>query len=213
DNLGGLAADRQIISTYIKEGDFDNAFTLAEMLPDLYELEGDELEEHDYYMDMLNLYQALEQQGRNTFQMNAQEKQQVEYIASASEGIAGSQAQNILEAVYGEHFYDCPDTEGEEGYKRSGIKPGDLNKLSGISLEVHPNPAKEWAAFDYTLPGKENQGVITITNARGKTVEKLPVQGKQGQKLWDTRTVEPGVYFYRLQAGGNTQIGKIVIAR
>lgn len=213
DNLGGLAADRQIISTYVRKGDFANAFTLAEMLPELYEMEGDALEEHGYYMDMLNLYQALEQQGRNTFQLNEQEKQQVEYIASASEGIAGSQAQNILNAVYGEHFYDCPNTQGEEGYKQSRIKPDDLNKLSGISLEVHPNPAKKWAAFDYTLPGEENQGVITITNARGNTVEKLPVQGKQGQKLWDTRTVEPGVYFYTLRAGGNTQSGKIVIAK
>ncbi|MCF8309095.1 MAG: T9SS type A sorting domain-containing protein [Bacteroidales bacterium] len=65
----------------------------------------------------------------------------------------------------------------------------------------------------YTLPDEKNQGVITITNARGNTVEKLPVQGQQGQKLWDTRTVEPGVYFYRLRAGGNTQSGKIVIAK
>ncbi|MCF8308939.1 MAG: hypothetical protein K9I68_08025, partial [Bacteroidales bacterium] len=129
DNLGGLAADRQIISTYVQKGDFANAFTLAEMLPELYKLEGDALEEHGHYMNMLNLYQDLEQQGRNTFQLKDQERQEVEYIASASEGIAGSQAQNILEAVYGEHFYDCPDTEGEEGYKQSGIKPDDLNKL------------------------------------------------------------------------------------
>lgn len=213
DNLGGLAADRQIISIYIREGDFDNAFTLAEMLPELYKLEGNALEEHGYYMDMLELYQELEQQGRNTFQLTDQERQDVEYIASISEGLAGSQAQNILEAVYGEHFYDCPDTEGEEGYKRGGIKPDDLNKLSGISVEVHPNPAKKWAAFDYTLPEEENQGVITISNARGETVEKLPVQVQKGQKLWDTRTVESGVYFYTLKSGGNTQSGKIVIAK
>ena len=33
DNLGGLRADKQIIASYVQEGNFADAFTLANMLP------------------------------------------------------------------------------------------------------------------------------------------------------------------------------------
>ncbi|MCK9448033.1 MAG: hypothetical protein M0Q41_03545 [Bacteroidales bacterium] len=46
DNLGGITSDRQIISSYISEGNFTNAYALANMLPQLYKLKDNELTEH-----------------------------------------------------------------------------------------------------------------------------------------------------------------------
>jgi len=214
DNLGGITSDRQIISSYLSEGNFTDAFTLANLLPQLYKLEGDELTEHSYYMDMLYLHQVLHQEGRNTFQMDSIEKAEITFIAENSKGVAGAQAKSILEAVYNEYYEDCPEVDGTDGYKSSNvINPDAFGKAYGLSVSAKPNPAGQWAAFDYTLPADETEATITVTNASGSTIEILEVFGQQGQKLWDTRNIKPGVYIYTLQTGEFSQSGKIVISK
>jgi hypothetical protein len=214
NNLGGITSDRQIISSYISEGNFTDAFTLANMLPSLYNLKGNDSIEHLYYINMLTMHQTLSQQGRNTFQLDSTEKANISYIASNSTGVAGSQAKSILEAVYNEYCAACPDIEGTAGYKSNAIiNPDVLGKIYGLDIQVKPNPAKQWAAFDYTLPDNENTGSIIIRNTSGSIVEIIEVSGKQGQKLWDTRRIKPGVYVYTLKTAGFSKSGKIVISK
>jgi hypothetical protein len=52
---------------------------------------------------------------------------------------------------------------------------------------------------------------LNIYNIPGRLVESIAVQGRQGQKLWDTRKVKAGVYIYKLDALGTSKTGKIVI--
>ncbi|MCK9290584.1 MAG: T9SS type A sorting domain-containing protein [Bacteroidales bacterium] len=214
DNLGGITSDRQIISSYISEGNFTNAYALANMLPQLYKLKDNELTEHYYYMDMLNLHHALYQQGRNTFQLDSTEKADIIFIANNSTGVAGAQAKSILEAVYNEYYDACPKVDGTAGYKSSSIiNPNELGKAHGLNISVKPNPAKQWAAFYYTLPEDKSKATITITNATGSTIETLEVSEQHGQKLWDTRKVKPGTYIYTIRTDGYSQSGKIVISK
>lgn len=214
DNIGGITSDRQIISSYISEGNFTDAITLANMLPQLYDLDNNELTEHTYYMDMLYLHQTLYQESRNTFQLDSTEKASIVFIANNSTGVAGAQAKSILEGVYNEYFDDCPDADGTTGYKSNSIiNPDALGKAYGLNISVKPNPAKQWAAFDYTLPGDETEAIITISNSIGNIVEMIQISGSQGQNLWDTRTVKPGVYIYTIKAAGYSQSGKIVISK
>ncbi|MCF8303276.1 MAG: T9SS type A sorting domain-containing protein [Bacteroidales bacterium] len=214
DNLGGITSDRQIISSYISEKNFTDAFTLANMLPQLYNLQGNELIEHNYYIDMLNLHQTLYQQGKNTFQLDSTEKANLVFIAANSTGVAGAQAKSILEGVYNEYYVNCPEADGSTGYKSSStINPNSLGKAYGLNISVKPNPAKQWAAFDYSLPVDETEATITVTNATGSTVAILEVSGQQGQKLWDTQSIKPGVYIYTIKAAGFSQSGKIVISK
>ncbi|MBZ0242058.1 MAG: T9SS type A sorting domain-containing protein, partial [Bacteroidales bacterium] len=214
DNLGGITSDRQIITTYISEGNFTDALALANMLPQLYNMKGIDLTEHSYYMDMLSLHQSLYQQDRNTFQLNSTEKAEITFIANNSNGLAGTQAKSILEGVYDEYFIDCPDVDGSAGYKSSSlIDPAALGKAYGLNISVKPNPAKQWAAFDYTLPGDETEAILTISNSLGNAIEILELSGQQGQKLWDIRDIKPGVYIYTIQTTGFSQSGKIVISK
>lgn len=214
NNLGGIAADRQIISSYVSEGNFTDAFTLANMLPQLYELKDNDLVEHNYFMDMLNLQQTLVQQGRNTYQMDDNEKAAIVLIANNSKGIAGAQAKSILEAVYNDYYVDCPDADGAASQKSgSAINPDALGKAFGLNISVKPNPARQWAAFDYTLPGDETEATITISSTTGSIIEILEVNGQQGQKLWDTRSIKPGMYIYTLKTSSFSQSGKIIISK
>jgi len=212
DNLGGLSADRQIIATYIYEDNFTDAFTLANMLPQLYSLEGDELIEHNYYIDILNLHYSLNQQGRNTMQLDSTEIANLALIANNSNKIASSQARSILEAHYGYHFVNCPQIDSTAGYKSSSNTMDALSKVYGLNISVKPNPAKQWAAFDYTLPENENTATITISDVSGKTIEVLQINGQQGQELWDTRQIKHGVYIYTLKVAGLSKSGKIIIS-
>ena len=211
DNLGGLRADKQIIASYVQEGNFTDAVILANMLPQLYDLEGDQLIEHNYYIDMLILHDTLYQQSRNTQQLDSTEVAGLVLIADSSKGIAGAQAKSILESCYGYHFTFCPSLEGSVAYKNSVINMESFGTAYGLDITVKPNPAKQWAAFDYSLPTGVTSAIIIITDISGKTVATLSVNGKQGQKIWDTRHIVQGIYIYTLKAAGLRKSGKIII--
>jgi hypothetical protein len=175
--------------------------------------QGNELAEHSYYMDMLNLQINFEQQQRTISDLDSLEVANLVTIAENSNGTAIRQAKGILEYAYGYHFCNCIETD--ESALKSGkpFNPATLEKMSGIEITVVPNPAKEWAAFSFTLPKNSTSGVIVISDASGREVTSMPVSGKQGQQVWDTRAVKPGVYFYTLNSGGFSKHGKIVISK
>lgn len=211
DNIGGLSSDRQIISTYIQDNNFASAYALANMLPQLYFLTGNKLTEHNYFMEILSLHDTLSRQGRNIFQLDSTEIVALVLIADGSNGLAGTQAKSILEAGYDYHYANCPSIDSTAGYKNRRISMESLNQVYGIYISVKPNPANKWAAFDYTLPESKEVANITIRDVTGKTIEVLYVKGKQGQKLWDTRQIDQGVYIYTLETGDFSKSGKIVI--
>jgi hypothetical protein len=115
--------------------------------------------------------------------------------------------------AYGYHFCNCLNISDNQGLKSTAVNPALLNQALGVSCTADPNPAREWTAFDYTLPENATSGVIAISDASGREVASMPVSGKQGQHIWDTRKVKPGVYFYTLNAGGFSKHGKIVISK
>ncbi len=46
-----------------------------------------------------------------------------------------------------------------------------------------------------------------------KTITNFTLNAQQGQKVWDTRSIKPGVYFYTLNVLEFTKSGKIVISK
>lgn len=211
DNIGGKRADEQIIATYMSEGNFANALSLAGMMPALYNYSVNDMAEHTYYTEMLNLQISLAQQQRTIADLDSTEVANLVFIAENSGGTAGTQAKGILEYSYGYIYCNCIDTD-ESGLKSSErFNAALLDKISGIEITVRPNPAKEWAVFDYSLPNDDSQGVIKIRDASGKEITSIPISGKQGQHIWDTRMLKPGVSYYTLNAAGFSRHGKIVI--
>lgn len=211
DNLGGLNADRQIIASYIAQENYTDALSLANMLPELYAMEGIDLIEQGYYLDILDLYFDLNQSGNNFYQLDSSNINLLFMIADSSNGIAGIQAKSILEANGIYHTTNCPCLDSTTAFKRGVINPNTLTTAYGLKVTVKPNPANQWASFEYTLPNGHLNGTITISSAIGEEVKVLSVSGQQGQILWDTREIPTGVYFYVLKAGNLNQAGKIII--
>ncbi|MBE9480205.1 MAG: T9SS type A sorting domain-containing protein [Bacteroidetes bacterium] len=181
------------------------------MLPELYDMEGEDLTEHNYYMDILNLHFNLQHQGRNILELDSTEVANLVSIAENSNGTAGTQAKNILEYGYGYHYYICPNLNGTDAYKSSSINIDKPGKANGIKITVRPNPAREWTTFNYQLPDEMSNGVIKITDVYGKLIETIAISGNKGQWIWDTRNIKQGVYFYNLNTAGFSKTGKIII--
>ncbi len=183
------------------------------MMPALYDYTNDEVAEHNYFMEMLNLQISLSQQAKSIFDLDSSEINNLVYMADNSHGTAGTQAKSILEYAYGYNYCNCI-SDNEAGYKSSNaLNPDSFAQLLGIEITVEPNPATDWAVFNYTLADNNAEGVIKISDVSGKIITTLPVNGKQGQKIWDTRKIKSGVYFYTLNVSGFNKSGKLIISK
>lgn len=219
-NMHDIGSDRQIVSVYLEEGDIENAVVLAEMLPVLYGLEGEDLEEHGYYMEMLNLYVGLHNDGRNTMQLDSDEMALVERILDEGTGIAQAMAQAVRMA-YGFRTDWCSthvlNVMGDRGVGNrsylTSINEGSLGSALGLCVNVSPNPARTWVAVDYTLPTGANKARMTIANTLGRVVLECDLASDLSQKILDLRGLKAGVYSYSVSCGGFSQSGKIVIVR
>ena len=79
----------------------------------------------------------------------------VVYIAENSNGLVGTQAKNILEFAYGHDYCNCPDIPDTTGLKSSAVNMDSFKQMTGMSLTVEPNPARQWTAFKLQFTGKK----------------------------------------------------------
>lgn len=219
-NMRDLESDREIVSIYLEEGNYTDAFALANMLPTLYGLASDDLTEHNDYLALLNLYSVLNADMRNTMQLDSTERALVEYIAEFGTGTPQAMAKSIMMGAYSYRYNDCPGEldldypiNGRGNVVTSSISDADLNKAMGFYIAVSPNPANTWIAVDYTLPAGAAKAQMRIVNALGMTVATYDLQGKETQKVLDLRDLASGVYTYTVFCGKYSQNGKLVIVK
>lgn len=213
-----IAADRLIVASYMEEGNYTDAFTLANMLPDLYELEGDGLADHTDYMRLLDLYRTLGTSGRTVFEMTEEETEMVEGIADYGRGTSQAMAEALLSGVMddrGDRAYFCPDLpkpkRGETGRNDySGVL---MNEALGFSASVSPSPATTWTTVDFTLPAGATKASMTLTSTMGVKAMEVELNGNQGSKVLDLRSLAAGVYVYSIRCGEHMQTGKLVITK
>lgn len=218
-NMNDIHADYDIISTYIADNDFNEALSFANLLPNLYGLEGAALDEHDDYMDLLYLYRDLHQDGRNIMQLNNTEKALVQHIADYGTGKPKVMAISILEGAYNstDYFY-CHELNISGGGNRGGglyvpISSETLGKMYGLSIAAMPNPAQTWVVFSYTLPENVVNAVVTVTDMLGAVVGQYEVNSAAGEYVWNCTDVKPGVYYYTIACDGLTRTDKLVITK
>ncbi len=178
-----------------------------------YNLTGDALAAHDQYVQILNLYKTLFNENREITELTNTEKDMLFNFANNSSGEASSLARGILTAYYNTPFIDCFELNEQSALKKGSVNPSTLAKVYGMEISVKPNPASTRAAFDYKLPDGETSAILTITEPNGKVIETINLTGNRGQKLWDTRQLSAGTYFYQMSCNGKSLSGKLVVAK
>ena len=214
-NMNAIAADRMIISSYLHDGDSTSAFTLANMLPELYGLQGDDLNDHNDYMRLLNIFQGLISSQRTVYQMTDSEVATVRSITESGIGVSKSMAESLLAEVTDDNDNGCitiTEPEGN-GTDRGITLSTSLNDALGFSVSVAPNPATTWTTIDYTLPAKAPKAILTLTNAVGVNVLSKELEGVQNSKVLDLRGLAAGVYIYTIRCGQCVEKGKLVITK
>ena len=77
---------------------------------------------------------------------------------------------------------------------------------------VYPNPAKDYVCFEYVLPENKEDVILSIKNMQGIETTHFILHDKKGIKVWDTRGVKQGVYFYSFKSGLRIlKRGKVII--
>jgi hypothetical protein len=221
-NMEDIHADRDIIATYVDEGDFTDALALADMLPTLYGLAGNDLTEHQDYRSLLSLYRDLYDSNRNIMQLDSTETVQVKHIADQGTGFPQRMAQAVLHGTDWESYtesdpFECPELTLDEGGKGRGggraFTQEEFSRAMGLNVTAKPNPASTWTAVDFTLPGDAAKATISIVNSLGVTVFSSELNGNQGQKVLDFRHLADGVYVYTVRCGDYLITDKLIITK
>ena len=211
-NMGDLASDRLAIASYVQEGDFDGAFSLAQTLPSLYGLEGDELSDHANHLRLLGLHRALRQSGRTTTQLTDDERLMVEDIARAGYPYSGSLAAALLETggLRGDDRSFCPELPriADRGRGETGTEE---REASDLKVTVPPNPASSQVTVEYALPEGSSHATLSVVNTLGEKLLELGLEGNRGSMVVDLRELPAGVYFFVVtDLNGRTSSGKVV---
>lgn len=208
-----------MLSRFVDEGVFDKAFALAGLLPNLYGLTGSDLAEHQDYIGLLTLYRNLYNSERNLMQIDSAELVFVNNLARFGTGYPQIMAQAILAGLdwesYAENSFICPSLTlpGRGQEKGHALTQENINTALGLTAFVNPNPATTWTVVNYTMPVQLSKATLKITNPLGVVVLWTELDGNQGQKVLDLRSLADGVYVYTINCGDYTRSGKLIIAK
>ena len=209
--IQSLPMDYQIVESYMQEGNITDALAMANMLPQLYNISGEALEEHNRYMTFKQMRGNLINDGRNIFQLSETEKELLENLAEESNGISGMYAKNILSFVYNATFCNCPSPPADNLKRKPVANPTLIHKVYEPEISAKPNPAKVWVNFSYKLSSENPQAILEINDAQGRLIHSMQLNETEGRYVWDIRNITSGVYYYTLKSEKSAKSGKLII--
>ena len=213
DNLGGIEADKQIIASYFSENDFNQMQALLNIIPSLYNLEESDLLAYNEYKSLIEMQMEWKQQGKSIFNLDSTDITILQEHAENSVGTAKSIARNILSYYYETNYCDCLITDSLNMKKGWAEDEDVLLNYFGPNITIKPNPAHNWTTFNYKLLDDLSEGIIEISSSTGMVIKLYNVKGKQGQIIWDTRSVKPGIYLITIKSKGTSQSVKAVVTK
>ncbi len=208
----GTLSDRyQLIENYIDSAEFTKAENLYDSIPLVYTLKPYLEAEHADYLTYFNLRKNIKQAERSIGELEGSEFEILEGLANTGTGRASTMASNILCFFY-DICRDIPvDNGGANASPKMATKP---NKIANSqnSIQVFPNPAQNFATFQWKLLNLTENTILIIKDLAGRTINTELINEKQNHWLWDTREIANGLYLYEVMDGNKTLLnGKIVI--
>ncbi|GHB61287.1 hypothetical protein GCM10007390_13830 [Persicitalea jodogahamensis] len=78
---------------------------------------------------------------------------------------------------------------------------------------IYPNPASDYAEFDYSLKSSDREAKIVICNVLGNPISEYSLDKNDRKLRINTRDMPTSVYFYRLAIDGNSVATKKLLVR
>lgn len=212
-NINNIIADRMIVASYIHEGDFTNAFALANMLPNIYNLQGEDLAGHGDYITIINLYQSLYNSSRTIYNMTADEVGVIENIAKNGYGVSKIMAKGILMELDNRYTedYQCIDMPNAKGRDTSINTDYYDEDNDDFIINIKPNPATTWVSVEYKLPEKSSKATATIINTFGMKVIEVNLEGSHGTKTIDLSSLPMGVYIVKIRMADGKEFSERIV--
>lgn len=99
-------------------------------------------------------------------------------------------------------------------YKNFNISLGKPINSNVTSLEAYPNPAKNSATINYSIPSNYRTGNLVVRNMIGSVVKTIPINGgSTGKQSISTYDLPNGVYFYSIVGDGKTLSTKKLVVK
>ena len=213
-NMQKIDADRMIVGSYVQEGDFTNAIALANALPTVYELTGDDLYDHKDYMSLLKLYHDLYISNRTVFELTDNELNMVKNIAENGFGTSKSLATTLLREISGQYGNNCTCPTLPEPIIRKTISSNNNAVKDDVySVNIIPNPATTQTTLEYQLPEKAALSTLRIMNSLGIIVLEISIYDDKGTRTLDLGKLPAGVYTYIFKSGNYLKTDKLIITR
>lgn len=211
-NINDITADRMAVATYVQEGDFLNAISLANTLPNIYNLQENDLVDHNDYMVLLNIYQVLYNSNRTVHEMTVAETEVITDIAYNGTGTSQLMAKAIMMQISDQYVepYICPDIP------RKNDRGANINYCYDLieddfTAYLSPSPANTWVSVEYNLPDNSSKATLTIINTYGVKVMEVELIGNMGSKTIEIHDLAAGIYTYIIKCGEYMKTGKLVV--
>jgi len=202
---------------YLSRGQYTMAQnTLNNVATEFERYTENRLEYYQAYQQLMTLKVSILQSGRTWLDITESEKSTLQTIAYGTNDDAAFQARNILCFFFDECVEEPINLVNNTSSARIIQVEDPMLELteSLTNLKVYPNPATDYVNFDYELPEYVRNATVVITTMTGKVVQQFDLKETKGQVLWDTRTIENGIYFYALKQGTTTLAsGKVSIIK
>ena len=209
-----ILSARMTIASYIQQKDFVNALSLAKTLPAKYGLEGEELKEHNDYVEIIRIHESLDETGRSALQLSDYEMSVVKGIADNGSGAAQSMAQAIIAEKTGipADFMPISPTIPQYGMLRESAESDiDNDEETAFSVTLSPNPTDNIVNVAYTLPEDELKASLVMHNALGISVMTATLDGHSGMMTLDISELPSGIYFYTVSCSEDVRTGKLIV--
>ncbi|MFZ4740039.1 MAG: T9SS type A sorting domain-containing protein [Bacteroidales bacterium] len=211
---GNMSDYYSVAESYIENNSFTNASYYLTQIPTLFRLTEEQQAEYQNFTDYTEFRQNIADSNRNILQLESQEIETLQQIANMNTGRSSVLAQNILCFGY-QLCVDYLPAEGE-GEQLKSTKPEKTAKevinAAYNKITVTPNPANVYVAYSWELPLLKGEAQLIITDISGKSITQKTIASKRGQWIWDTRTINKGIYLYEIKSD-NERLGngKVII--
>jgi len=170
-----LWAKYSLAFEYLASGDTMSAENILNAIPNTFQLNASQLNEHGYYYSYIDLLKQLKLEGKSVCEVDSNQIQILSNLMNSSTGYVSRYARNVLLAL-GEIAYKEPYIFPHESVKSSKIHHKSTSENQNTNLlKVYPNPARDYIIIEYALNIVFDNASVVLYDASGKTIRKFTI--------------------------------------